>query len=315
MMNLIKFKPIFAERVWGGDKLKTILKRDLPADRLIGECWDVCDRNDTQSIISGGAFDSMTIRDILKKYPTEIMGPGWDVNRLFPIIAKWLDCKEKLSLQVHPDVESAANFGGEAKAEAWYFYQCEDYADYVVGMRPHNNSVTLLYGILRGTLDHNVIKRKAKAGDFIFIERGCIHSAGGGNLIFEVQENSVTTYRVFDWCRQGLDGNPRELHIKESLNSIDFRLEGSAPTSENWEKERHLCKCDKFKMTRLLLADGEVLSYNANEQPRLITVLDGVLKSEKGDVYQFETGLLPYSENFEFTAEGDVNLIVTEDFV
>ncbi len=313
-MDLIKFRPVYDERIWGGRALEGKLRRLLPDGVSVGESREICDRPEHSSDAEGGEFAGMALKEILAGHGAEIMGPKWKKGAPFPIFIKWLDCCERLSLQVHPDAKNAEIFGGTSKSEAWYFADCEEGAQYVLGLREGNDAQSLIRGIEGGTLEDIVVKRSSRNGDFVFIPHGCIHAIGGGNLVFEIQENSDTTYRVFDWNRLDADGSARPLHVEESLGSIDFSSPAPVPIPENSEKFRTLCETEKFSIMRVKLSKGETFSVGAFEEPRIISVMKGSLKSANGSVGEFESALLPYAQNFEFEAGEDSTVLITRGF-
>ena len=242
-MKHILFSPIYQERVWGGRSLSQKLNRTLPDGKIIGESWDVVDRPEAQSTTSTG----QTIRELIVADPEDIMGRGWPADRPFPILVKWLDCQEKLSLQVHPPADIAPSLNGEPKTENWYIAEAEPHATLMAGLRNGVTRDDFEQGLKDHTLEPLVHTLSVKAGESIFIPSGRIHAIGGGNLILEIQQNSDTTYRVYDWGRVGLDGSPRELHIEESLKSIDFN-DFEPETLKATGANQILAKSDVFKL-------------------------------------------------------------------
>ncbi|HWL53979.1 MAG TPA: type I phosphomannose isomerase catalytic subunit [Chthoniobacteraceae bacterium] len=225
-MNLtqpIQFKPLFMERVWGGRHLETVFGKLLPPGVRIGESWELVDRVDAQSVVDGGVFDGQTLHQLWSEHRTGIFGERHQAGgERFPLLIKWLDARERLSVQVHPPEEVAAELGGEPKTEMWYVAAADDDAELFAGLVKGTDRAAFESALERGEVERLLHRLPSHVGDCLFIPSGRVHAIGGGNVILEVQQNSDTTYRVFDWNRKGLDGKPRELHIPASLRSIDF---------------------------------------------------------------------------------------------
>jgi mannose-6-phosphate isomerase len=237
------FDPIFMERVWGGRKLEELYRKELPAGLPIGESWEIVDRPEAQSMVRKGPLRGKTLHELWTSHRRDIFGDVADAPR-FPLLIKLLDAREKLSIQVHPPNELARELGGEAKSEFWYIADAASNAELYVGMRGGSTRQDFEQALRDGNVARHVHRIPVKAGDAIFLPSGRVHAIGAGNLIVEIQQNSDTTYRVFDWNRPGTDGKPRKLHIEESLRCIDF------------------ADCDPA----LLKADGEILVRNPHFQ-------------------------------------------------
>jgi mannose-6-phosphate isomerase len=192
---------------------------------------------------------------------------------------KVLDARDDLSIQVHPPVDRAAELGGEPKTEMWFIADCEPGAKLYVGLKHGVSRADFEQAIADGSVADCVHAIEPKPGDSIFIPSGRLHAIGAGFLIHEIQQNSDTTYRVFDWNRTGLDGKPRELHVAQSLASIDFNDFEPAmdtPTGDN------LATCPHFKTDRKFLAAGETIAKPVTGKFSIISVVDGMLESEGG---------------------------------
>ena len=222
MLYPLIFQPILKERVWGGRNLERLYGKRLPPQRPIGESWEISDRPGDESIIANGVLAGKSIRWLMTMHGSELLGQTADGIGRFPVLVKILDAQDKLSLQVHPPVGTAGRFGGEAKTEMWQIVDATPAAELYVGLRQGTTRETFERKLQEGTVADCFHRLSVKAGDAMFLPSGRVHAIGAGNVLFEVQQNSDTTYRVFDWNRTGLDGKPRELHIPESLASIDF---------------------------------------------------------------------------------------------
>lgn len=218
----LTFDPIFMERIWGGRKLESELGKKLPANKRIGESWEIVDRVEAQSVVSSGPFKGKTLHDLWTEHHEEVFGESNAPSDRFPLLIKLLDAEEKLSLQVHPPVEIAARFGGEPKTEFWYVARAEPGAELYVGLRNGISEKDFRRALDAGTAADHLHTIRVKAGDGMFLPSGRFHAIGGGNLLVEVQQNSDTTYRVFDWNRLDDAGKPRQLHVEQALASINF---------------------------------------------------------------------------------------------
>lgn len=314
MNEILRLKPLYQERVWGGRALETALGRELPGTQPIGEAWEIVDRPEAQSTIAAGRLAGKTLREAIAAHPSEIMGPGWDKTRTFPILVKWLDCRERLSLQVHPPAAVAPQLKGEPKTETWFIADTQPGAGLLVGLKKGVTRDQFEKALKDNTLEPLVHRFPVAEGDSILVRSGQIHAIDGGNLILEIQQNSDTTYRVYDWGRVGLDGKPRQLHVKESLASIkwdDFEpapVRG-APTSGV------IADCPEFRIRRVVLDAGETLHFEAGEQPRIVSVVTGELSGPgKQDLARGENAILPHAGDFTFKASAASLVLVTENF-
>jgi mannose-6-phosphate isomerase len=314
MNEVLRLKPLYQERVWGGRALETALGRTLPGTRPIGEAWEIVDRPEAQSTIASGRDAGKTLREVIAAHPSEIMGPGWEKNRPFPILVKWLDCRERLSLQVHPPASVAPQLKGEPKTETWFIADTQPGAGLLVGLKKGVTRDQFEKALKDNTLEPLVHRFPVAEGDSILVRSGQIHAIDGGNLILEIQQNSDTTYRVYDWGRVGLDGKPRQLHVKESLASIkwdDFEPAPvrAAPTSGV------IADCPEFRIRRVVLDAGETLRFEAGEQARIISIVTGELSGPgKQTLARGENAILPHAGDFTFKAAAASLVLVTENF-
>ena len=216
-------EPRLKERVWGGRTLAALYGKALPPDVPIGESWEIADRPGDESIIVNGPLAGRSLRWLMEHHAAEVLGAASPApNGRFPLLCKILDARETLSLQVHPPAHLEPTLGGEPKTEMWYIADAAPGAELYVGLKPGVTRDLFEARINSGdvaSLFHRITVRR---GDTMFLPSGRVHAISAGLVIFEIQQNSDTTYRVFDWNRLGLDGRPRELHVAQSLASIDF---------------------------------------------------------------------------------------------
>jgi mannose-6-phosphate isomerase len=219
----LTFHPIFKERVWGGRNLEWLYKKNLPPRVPIGESWEISDRPGDASVVANGPLAGKDLHWLMDNHARELLGNAKPAaeNR-FPLLCKILDAREKLSLQVHPPAHKAAELGGEPKTELWFVADAAPDAELFVGLKRNITRAEFAEKIRTGKVADCFHRIPVRAGDAMFLPGGRVHAIGAGLVIFEIQQNSDTTYRVFDWNRVGLDGQPRELHVAQSLASTDF---------------------------------------------------------------------------------------------
>jgi mannose-6-phosphate isomerase len=223
MLYPFVFAPIFKDRIWGGRELERLYGKNIPHDKPIGEAWEISDRPGDASVIANGPLAGKSLRWLMENHAGEILGDAKPAAQgRFPLLCKILDAREKLSLQVHPPASKAAELKGEPKTEMWFIADAAPGASLYVGLKAGVTRAEFEKKIADGSVAECFHRIPVKAGDTMFLPSGRVHAIGDGLVIFEIQQNSDTTYRVFDWNRVGLDGKPRELHIAESLASIDF---------------------------------------------------------------------------------------------
>ena len=222
MLYPLTFQPIFKERVWGGRNLERLYGKALPPGVPIGESWEISDRLNDVSLIANGPMAGKDLHWLVEHHRDELLGAAGLHRNRFPLLIKLLDARDKLSLQVHPPAHRAAELGGEPKTEMWYIADAAPGAQLYVGLKRGVNRAVIEQKIQDGTVADCFHRFPVEAGDAMFLPSGRVHAIGAGLVIFEIQQNSDTTYRVFDWNRVGLDAKPRALHMEESLASIDF---------------------------------------------------------------------------------------------
>ena len=216
------FEPIFKERIWGGHRLASKFGKKTPSTATIGESWEIVDRPEAQSIVRNGPFRDRTLHELWTHDRQLIFGNLPDAPR-FPLLIKLLDAHRQLSLQVHPPQKTATQLGGEPKTEFWYVASAIPGAKLYVGLRQAVARAQFEEAVRAGTVANLVHAIEVQTGDAIFLPAGRFHGVGGGNLLVEIQQNSDTTYRVFDWNRiDRATGKPRQLHVDQALASIDF---------------------------------------------------------------------------------------------
>lgn len=319
MNELLRFQPLYQDRVWGGRALASALGRTLPPDRPIGESWELVDRPEAQSVLVGGRFHGRTLRSVLESDAGVIMGPRFPAQRPFPLLVKWLDCRERLSLQVHPPADLAPALRGEPKTENWYIAAAAPGAGLLVGLRRGVTRGQFARALADSTLEPCVHRFGVREGDSILVRSGTLHAIDAGNLILEIQQNSDTTYRVYDWGRVGLDGKPRQMHVAESLASINWSDFEPEPVRGAPEMAV-IAEAAEFRIRRVPLAVGETFELLADQEPRLVSTVNGEVavqgdsSSPHSTLRRGDNVLAPYCGRFVFTAVVPSVLLITDRF-
>jgi mannose-6-phosphate isomerase len=316
------FHPRFKERVWGGRELESLYGKKLPPGKPIGESWEISDRTGDESVVANGKLAGKTLRELMEKYPREILGNTKPAagNR-FPILCKILDAREKLSLQVHPPAHKAAALKGEPKTEMWYIADAAPGAELYVGLKRGSTRAEFEKRIAAGTVAECFHRVPVRAGDAMFLPSGRVHAIGAGLVIFEIQQNSDTTYRVFDWHRVGLDGKPRELHVEQSLASIDFEDFEPPLVTEKFigdekHKSRPLVRHDLFHVDSIEMTGNSRVALPKNKL-QILALTRGKIDLQGGtDTVTLDAGqfcLIPAAlEKVEVIAKSDIALLRVE---
>ncbi len=242
----IKVHPIFKEKIWGGNKLKRFF--NIPENHKIGEVWFFADQELDCSIVSNGYYKGIKLNYLLQKYSRNILGDkvAKKSQGKFPLLFKYIDSEDKLSVQVHPDDNFARkNKLPSGKSEAWYIVSSGKNAFIYLGLKSRISKNTLLNHINNGRIINFLNKFKTKKGNGYYIPAGTIHSIGPSNIIFEIQQNTDITYRIFDWQRQNLEIT-RELNLKDGIKAIVTGNKPELSTSIYNEQERGIKYRDLF---------------------------------------------------------------------
>jgi len=216
------FRPILKERLWGGHNLARIHGKRPLAGMPIGESWEIADRCHEVSIIANGELAGRSLRWLLEQHYHEVLGNASSPDGRFPLLIKIIDAERPLSLQVHPSERCAAQLGGAAKTEMWYVAEARTGAEIFAGLRQGTTRADFEARMKSGNLIDCIHRIPITTGSAMLVPGGRVHAIGGQAIIFEIQQNSDTTYRLFDWNRVDATGRSRELHIESALRCIDF---------------------------------------------------------------------------------------------
>lgn len=279
MLYPFTFDPIFKERVWGGRRIAELYEKPIPETVSIGESWEISDRPGDASVIANGPLAGKDLHWLVKHRGDDLFGSDQPHPEVFPWLIKILDAQDKLSLQVHPPAEIAADLGGEPKTEMWYVAAADPDADIFVGLKRGVTRAEFERKTADGTVADCFHRIEVQPGDCMFLRSGRVHALGAGSVIFEIQQNSDTTYRVFDWNRVGLDGKPRELHIENSMRSIDFNdfepsLIDTQFVPSNSGSIRPLASDPLFTVDTVKMHSGQT-SLLHNHELQVVAVLNG----------------------------------------
>ena len=294
-MYPIKLKPAFKDYLWGGTRLRDDFGKDCDFDK-IAESWELSCHKDGNSVVADGEFAGLTLAQYIEKEGKSVLGTNCEKFENFPILIKLIDAKDNLSVQVHPNNEYAQRVEGEyGKTEMWYVVDCDEGASLLYGFKHNITKEEFRERIENNTLLEVTNSVPVKKGDVFFIEAGTLHAIGKGILIAEIQQNSNTTYRIYDYGRVGADGKPRQLHIDKAVDVTNLCPAKPYPQSEpvdmgGWTKKR-LAKCEYFTVDVINVDTSAALEADKSSFVNIL-VLDGgcVLSSEGNDAVELKKG-------------------------
>lgn len=310
----LQFEPILKERIWGGTKLKTYLNKPITSE-ITGESWEISVVENDVSIVSNGFFKGKPLTELINDFPKEILGTKVfeQFGKQFPLLFKYLDAREDLSIQLHPNDELAKkrhnSFG---KTEMWYVMQADDEARLIVGFKEKSSPEEYIQHLENKTLLNILDTKKVKKGDVFFLETGTVHAIGAGTVIAEIQQTSDITYRLYDFDRVDANGNTRELHIDLALEAINYEtVEAQKEYSKIENTSNEVVDCSYFT-TNFIPLNGNL---NVNKNQNSFTVymcVDGdfelILNEEKYNYKKGDTVLIPASLT-DFQLSGKASLL------
>jgi mannose-6-phosphate isomerase len=307
----LRFEPIYQYRPWGGRSLAGLLAAPLPGDGPIGEAWALSDRDDHQSQVANGPLKGRTIAQLLEQFPEQAMGKLAGRFRRFPLLLKFLDAREMLSVQVHPG-------GKTGKTEAWVVLEAGSKSRVYAGLQPGATADNVRQALANGTVAERLACFTPLPGDGVFLPAGTVHALGGGVVVFEVQQNSDVTLRLYDWGRvDARTGRPRALQVDRAIGCIDFTADGAGLVAPVVEAEapvrrERLFDCEYFRLWRLR---GESpFTVGAAGAPRVLVLIEGAGRVEYGGatyaIAKGEVWLLPAAVGAcAFQPRGAVSLL------
>ena len=313
-MYILKLNPVFKDYLWGGTKLRDEYGFESDLTKL-AEGWMLSCHKDGENTIENGEFAGKTLTEVVKSNP-DFLGENGKKFEHFPILIKLIDAKDDLSVQVHPDNEYAMRVENEyGKTECWYILDCDEGAELIYGFNRDISSEEFKNRIADNTFLETVNKVKVKKGDLFFIEAGTLHAIGKGILLAEIQQNSNTTYRVYDYGRLGADGKPRDLHVQKAIDVTNCTppTRSTNPEGELVEYEDYstqlLTKCDLFNVKKVSVKN--IFDGVADEKSFVsVLVTDGIGKIENIDIKKGDSLFIPANYG-TFTISGSLEIIIT----
>jgi mannose-6-phosphate isomerase len=276
--HILRFQPIFRRYLWGGRRLGTVLGKPIGPEDDYAESWELVDHGADQSVVRFGPLEGTTLSELVKQHGAQLFGDHGPSPSSFPLLMKLLDCNRTLSVQVHPNDEQAAKLTPPdlGKTEAWVVLAAEPGSKIYAGLKPGVTRETLAAALAAGHCETTLHEFEPRVGDCVFIPAGTIHALGAGLLIAEIQQASDTTFRLFDWNRVDAAGNPRALHVEESLATIDYArgpVGAQTPQPTGDPGRERLVECDKFVLDRVTLETPTTIGGDG--QFHLLCVAEG----------------------------------------
>ncbi|WP_374175056.1 type I phosphomannose isomerase catalytic subunit [Flavobacterium tructae] len=289
----LQFDPILKERIWGGEKLKTILNKPITS-KITGESWELSTVEGDVSVVANGALKGHSLTDLIDQSPNEILGTAVyeRFGNQFPLLFKYLDAREDLSIQVHPNDELAKerhnSFG---KTEMWYVMQADADARIIVGFKEDSSKEEYLENLNNNTLVSILDDVKAKAGDVFFLETGTVHAIGAGLVVAEIQQTSDITYRLYDFDRTDAQGNKRELHVDLALDAINYKKVETQKKYETTLNQSNVVVDCPYFTTNFLPLDGTLEVSKKGETFTVYMCTEGNFEIAYQNVnYQYKQG-------------------------
>ncbi|MBD0726471.1 mannose-6-phosphate isomerase [Flavobacterium sp. L1I52] len=289
----LQFVPILKERIWGGEKLKTVLNKSIESVTT-GESWELSTVEGDVSVVANGALEGRTLMQLIDESPNEILGTAvyQKFGKQFPLLFKYLDAREDLSIQVHPNDELAKerhnSFG---KTEMWYIMQADADARIIVGFKEKSNAEEYVSNLKNKSLLSILDAVKVKSGDVFFLETGTVHAIGAGLVVAEIQQTSDITYRIYDFDRVDAQGNERELHIDQALDAINYdKVDTYKQYAKEVNRSNSVVDCPYFT-TNFIPLDGEINMSKNGETFTVYMCVEGVFEiAYNGVKYSYKKG-------------------------
>ncbi|MFV5694999.1 type I phosphomannose isomerase catalytic subunit [Flavobacterium sp. LB3P122] len=310
----LQFNPILKERIWGGEKLNTVLHKPITS-KITGESWELSTVECDVSVVANGEWKGKSLTTLINECPNEILGTAVHARfgKQFPLLFKYLDASEDLSIQVHPNDELAKkrhnSFG---KTEMWYIMQADDNARIIVGFKEKSDANDYLENLKNKTLLSILTDVKVKSGDVFFLEAGTVHAIGAGLVVAEIQQTSDITYRLYDFDRVDANGNTRELHVNLALEAINYNtIEAKKEYTKNENVSNEIVDCPYFT-TNFLPLNGEITVSKSGKTFTVYMCVEGGFEidfdNSKSQYKKGDTVLIPAAMN-AFTLNGKASIL------
>lgn len=274
-----KFTPVYKDYLWGGSRIPKVFNRNMP-EGVYAESWEISTHPDGATAIANGSLAGKTLGDLLPDHKAEILGSHVKGDD-FPLLIKLIDARDKLSVQVHPNDGNADDVNGDPKTEMWYFLEGDADAQIYCGLKPGIGKEEFLQAMENKTFADILQSIPAEPGDAVFVPGGRVHAIGTGCLILEIQQNSNTTYRLYDWDRTDANGNSRELHIDKALQVIDWENNGDPHCDVHGTT---IQSCEYFQLDRHELSEETAFpNLGKSFQALFIDKGEGIIRWADGE--------------------------------
>jgi len=288
-----QFEPILKDRIWGGTKLKDYLNKPI-SSKITGESWEISTVTNDVSVIANGFFKGKSLNELIQEFPEQVLGADAyaKFGKQFPLLFKYLDAREDLSIQVHPNDELAKkrhnSFG---KTEMWYVMQADDDARLIVGFKEKSSQKAYLEHLENKTLLDILDAKKVKKGDVFFLETGTVHAIGAGTVIAEIQQTSDITYRLYDFDRVDVNGVARELHVDLALDAINYDVVTAEKHYSNTENTANLIVDCPYFTTNFIPLDGTIAMTKMGSSFIVYMCVEGSFQIQHNEkLYDYKTG-------------------------
>ena len=310
----LQFQPILKDRIWGGTKLKTYLNKPITTE-ITGESWEISTVENDVSVIANGFFKGKSLNELINESPEAVLGTKVykEFGKQFPLLFKYLDAREDLSIQVHPnDALAKKRHNSFGKTEMWYVMQADDDARLIVGFKERSSPEEYLKSLENKTIIDILDAKKVKKGDVFFLETGTVHAIGAGTVIAEIQQTSDITYRLYDFDRVDANGTTRELHVDLALDAINYNVVDAQKNYSKVENESNVMVDCPYFTTNFIPLNGNVAVVNDENSFLVYMCVEGSFKlNYDGETYSYTTGdtvLIPAKMN-EFEIYGKASLL------
>ncbi len=299
----LQFEPILKERIWGGTKLKTLLNKPITS-KITGESWEISTVENDVSRVANGSFKGKSLNELVEEFPVAILGTKVyeQFGKQFPLLFKYLDAREDLSIQLHPnDALAKKRHNSFGKTEMWYVMQADEESSLIIGFKERSTPEEFLENLNKKTLLNILNTKKVKKGEVFFLETGTIHAIGAGNVIAEIQQTSDITYRIYDFDRVDANGNSRELHVDLALDAINYDVVQAQKKYNKIENvSNEIVHCNYFT-TNFIPLEGSVNVKKNKESFTVYMCVDGNFGIVyEGQSYSYQKGntvLIPAEMN------------------
>lgn len=307
-------EPVYKNYIWGGTRIKNNLQKNTPYEKT-AESWEISANKNGQTIIKNGEYKGKTIQDLFNSnLKNTIFGTKCNEMAVFPLLIKFIDAENNLSVQVHPDDEYAKKFENDiGKTEMWYIMDCKDNCELILGLNEEVNNENKKELLSQKNIEKYLKKVKIHKGDIIYIPSGTVHAILSGAFICEIQQNSDITYRLYDWNRVGTDGKPRELHLQKALDVIKIKTDASINTTPNIEGKHRILEFSNFKVDKIKINNEFIDTINSESFSTMNVVNGKGTLIYKEEIFELETGdsfILPANLG-EYKIQGNLEIIKT----